>query len=78
MGNCGITKHLGSLDQGYSALFPTEQDLKIDELIGRLQRYLSVPSSAPVAQLPVGEAMLTCQDDSSQIFIPFINVSNLK
>jgi hypothetical protein len=74
VGNCGVTKQLVNLDQGYASLFPAEQELKIDELTGRLQRYLSVPSSAPVAQLPLGEAMLTCQDDSSQLFIPFVNV----
>jgi hypothetical protein len=73
VGNCGVTKQLVNLDQGYASLFPAEQELKIDELTGRLQRYLSVPSSAPVAQLPLGEAMLTCQDDSSQLFIPFVN-----
>lgn len=74
VGNCGLTRHLANLDQGYASLFPTDQELKIDELTGRLQRYLSVPSSAPIAQLPLGEAMLTCQDDSSQLFVPFLNV----
>lgn len=75
IGNCGLTKHLASLDPGYASLFPIDQELKIDELVGRLQRYLSVSPSAPIAQLPLGEAMLTCQDDSSQLFIPFVNVS---
>lgn len=56
-------------------LFPSDQELKVDELAVRLQRYLSVSSSAPIAQLPLGEAMLSCQDDtSSQQFIPFVFV----
>ncbi|KRT85208.1 hypothetical protein AMK59_2331 [Oryctes borbonicus] len=68
-----IAKHLATLDTGYAALFPPDQELKIDELASRIQRYLIVPSSAPTAQLPLAEAMLNCQDDSSQQFIPFVN-----
>lgn len=75
VGICGLAKQLASLDQGYATLFPPDQDLKIDEIATRGLRYLAVPPTAPLAQLPVGEAMLTCQDDSSQLFIPFVNVS---
>lgn len=77
LGNCNISKQLSLLDQGYQSLFPNDQELKIDELSQRMHRYLTVPPSAPVAQLPIGEAMLTCHDETSQLFIPFISVSNL-
>ncbi|CAH1100532.1 unnamed protein product [Psylliodes chrysocephalus] len=73
LGNCSISRHLSTLDQGYQSLFPSDQDVKIDELSQRLQRYLAVPPSAPVAQIPIGEAMLTCHDENSQLFIPFIS-----
>lgn len=72
-GFSSVAKHLASLDTGYAALFPPDQELKIDELASRIQRYLNVPLSAPTAQLPLAEAMLNCQDDSSQQFIPFVN-----
>lgn len=75
-GSCNISKYLSLLDQGYQSLFPNDQELKIEELSQRLQRYLSVPPSAPLAQIPIGEAMLTCHDENSQLFIPFISVSN--
>lgn len=75
LGNCNISKHLATLDSGYAALFPVDQELKCEELTVRMHRYLSVSTTAPVAQLPIAEAMLNCQDDSSQLFIPFINVS---
>ncbi|KAJ8925718.1 hypothetical protein NQ315_009565 [Exocentrus adspersus] len=73
LGNCNISRHLALLDSGYQTLFPNEQELKIDDLSQRLQRYLSSPLSAPVAQLPIGEAMLTCHDENSQLFIPFVS-----
>ncbi|KAJ8960245.1 hypothetical protein NQ318_003970 [Aromia moschata] len=73
LGNCNIARHLSMLDPGYQSLFPSDQELKIDELSNRLQRYLSSPLSAPVAQVPVGEAMLTCYDETSQLFIPFVS-----
>lgn len=73
LGVCSVAKHLATLDSGYAALFPPDQELKIDDLANRIQRYLSTPSSVPCAQLPLAEAMLNCQDDSSQQFIPFVN-----
>ncbi|CAH0551283.1 unnamed protein product [Brassicogethes aeneus] len=72
-GNCTLARHLASLDQGYASLFPSEQDPKPDDLAARIGRYLSVSTSAPIAQLTLGEAMLTCHDENSQLFIPFIN-----
>lgn len=74
-GVCSISRQLACLDVGYSALFPSDQDIKLDELAVRIQRYISVPNTAPVAQLPIAEAMLNCYDDASQQFVPFINVS---
>lgn len=73
MGSCNITRHMSTMDAGYAATFPHDQELPIDELAQRIQRYLNVPPSAPVAQLPLGEAMLTCIDESSQVFIPFVH-----
>lgn len=35
-------------------------------------RYVA-STTAPSVQLPIAEAMLTCHDESSQIFIPFIS-----
>lgn len=73
-GMCSISRQLAALDAGYSGLFPADQDIKLDDLALRIQRYISVPSTAPVAQLPIAEVMLNCYDDSSQQFVPFINV----
>ncbi|KAL3287852.1 hypothetical protein HHI36_002310 [Cryptolaemus montrouzieri] len=73
VGNCNFAKQLTSLDQGYAALFPVDQDVRIDDLMQKMQKYISAPPTAPFAQLPVAEAMLTCYDDSNQQFIPFIN-----
>lgn len=73
--NCNISKQLAAQDQGYAGLFPSDQELKGDELVNRIHRYLAVPGTAPTAQLPLAEAMLNCQDDLSQLFIPFVNVS---
>lgn len=50
------------------------ETFKIDELLQRIHRYLNVPPTAPLAQLPIGEAMLTCHDENSQLFIPFVYV----
>lgn len=72
--NCNISKQLTAQDQGYATLFPSDQEIKGDELISRIHRYLSTPNTAPTAHLSLAEAMLNCQDDSSQLFIPFVNV----
>lgn len=73
LGNCTIARHLATMDAGYSNLFPNDIELKGEDLAVRLLRYISLPPFTPVASLPLAEAMLTCQDDSSQLFIPFIN-----
>lgn len=65
------------LDSGYAALFPVEGggsgERSSEDLLTRIQRYI-VSSSPPVTCLPLAEAMLTCHDESSQIFIPFAAV----
>ncbi|KAF2900154.1 hypothetical protein ILUMI_06021 [Ignelater luminosus] len=73
LGNCAVARHLASIDSGYSNLFPNDIDVKGDELAARLLRYIALPTFTPVINLPLAEAMLTCQDDSSQLFIPFVN-----
>lgn len=72
-GTCGVSRQLANLDPGYMSLFPSETDPKSDEIAQKLIRYTSVPISAPLAQLPIAEAMLTCCDETSQLFIPFVN-----
>lgn len=74
LGSCTVARHLATVDPGYLSLFPPDQDAKGEEVAVRLLRYLSLPTSTLVAVLPLAEAMLTCQDDSSQLFIPFVNV----
>lgn len=73
LGTCNISRQLATLDPGYMNLFPLETDPKVDEIAQKLIKYISVPSSAPLAQLPIAEAMLTCYDETSQLFIPFVN-----
>lgn len=73
IGMCNFARHLTTLDQGYANLFPSEQDVRFEDLVQRLHKYISGPPTALFAQLPVGEAMLTFTDDSNQLFIPFIN-----
>ncbi|XP_066262450.1 phosphofurin acidic cluster sorting protein 1 [Euwallacea similis] len=74
LGACGISKHLATLDAVYMALFTTEVEPKIEELSQKIIRYISVPAcAAPLAHLPIAEAMLTCYDETSQLFIPFIH-----
>ncbi|CAH1130756.1 unnamed protein product [Ceutorhynchus assimilis] len=74
--NCAVSRHLATLDSVYMAMFPPNEclnELKVDEVAQKVIRYISVPPSAPLAQLPIGEAMLTCYDETSQLFIPFVN-----
>lgn len=73
LGVCSISRHLGSLDAMYMALFSSDNEPKMEEITQKILRYTSVPPSAPLAYLPVAEAMLTCFDETSQLFIPFIH-----
>lgn len=66
-----VARQLASLDAGYSSLFPPDSDANKDELATRVLRYVN--GGGPATQLPLAEAMLTFQDDSSQLFIPFVS-----
>lgn len=79
VGNNSISRHLSTLDQGYAGLFPIDGsggsgERIFEDLITRIQRYVLTPTPN-IAHLPLAEAMLTCHDESSQIFIPFVSVS---
>uniref|UniRef100_A0A1B0CR71 Putative phosphofurin acidic sorting protein 2 isoform x1 n=1 Tax=Lutzomyia longipalpis TaxID=7200 RepID=A0A1B0CR71_LUTLO len=83
-----ISRYLSAVDATYGALFGTEawQQLceraigsdpaqsKIDviEVTNRVQRYLH--SAGPCTQIPIAEAMVNYrEEDSCQIFVPFIS-----
>lgn len=86
-----ISRYLSSVDAGYSLLFGGDgwQTLcervadgsigDASEMSSRINRYVN--GSGPTIQLPIAEAMVayrerSCDEDSSQIFVPFVNVSN--
>uniref|UniRef100_A0A1B6LTQ9 Phosphofurin acidic cluster sorting protein 2 n=1 Tax=Graphocephala atropunctata TaxID=36148 RepID=A0A1B6LTQ9_9HEMI len=82
LGNNTLCRYLGSLDGVYNSTFVSDSWKELlergetSELVNRIQRYL-LQSSAAV-NLPIAEAMLTYKekssdDESSQIFIPFMN-----
>lgn len=86
IGSSAISRYLSTLDNSYASLFGNEnwQQLcsnnessqhKTDslEITNRIQRYLH--SSGPCTQIPIAEAMITRDEDSCQIFVPFITVS---
>ncbi|XP_059380322.1 phosphofurin acidic cluster sorting protein 1-like [Carassius carassius] len=88
LGSHPVAKHLGALDNRYSAAFldgawrdtfnrsePPQTDAV--DVAARVSQYIS--GAALTHQLPVAEAMLTCKhrtrdEDSYQKFIPFIGV----
>jgi hypothetical protein len=87
IGSSAISRYLSSLDNSYATLFGSENwqqlcsnnessQLKSDslEITNRIQRYLH--SSGPCTQIPIAEAMITRDEDSGQIFVPFITVSS--
>lgn len=92
IGTCTMSKYLASIDQSYQAMFGTENwsqlceraaacinsmDNKSDvvEMCNRIQRYLH--TAGPCTQIPIAEAMVNYKDeDSCQIFVPFISVSS--
>lgn len=90
IGLSGIARYLSSLDNSYATLFGGDNwqqlcstnnetsQLKSDslEITNRIQRYLH--SSGPCTQIPIAEAMITRDEDSCQIFVPFITVSIIK
>ncbi|XP_067303482.1 phosphofurin acidic cluster sorting protein 1-like isoform X2 [Pseudorasbora parva] len=88
LGSHPVAKHLGALDNRYSAafldgawrdLFNRSEPPQTDALdvAARVAQYIS--GAALTHQLPIAEAMLTCKprtkdEDSYQKFIPFIGV----
>ncbi|XP_025990015.1 phosphofurin acidic cluster sorting protein 2 isoform X3 [Solenopsis invicta] len=78
LGSNTLTKYLGSIDAKYSKLFGDEWKEHLEregssECAARVSEYLATANT--VLLLPIAEAMVTYRetDDSSQIFIPFIN-----
>lgn len=89
-GTSAIARYLATIDSAYGSLFGTESwqqfcdrlatldttDTKNDgiEVINRLQKYIYC--SGPCTQVPIAEAMVNYKDEEScQIFVPFISVS---
>ncbi|KAJ8281829.1 hypothetical protein COCON_G00043480 [Conger conger] len=88
LGSHPVAKHLGTLDNRYSAAFldstwrdlfsrtePPQSDAL--DVAGRISQYIS--GATLTHQVPIAEAMLTCKhrthdEDSYQKFIPFIGV----
>ncbi|XP_021361739.1 phosphofurin acidic cluster sorting protein 2-like isoform X5 [Mizuhopecten yessoensis] len=82
-----IGKHLGALDNMYSSLFldslwkdtfekPEISKLDSQEIFNRVSKYLS--SANGLLQIPISEAMVMCRgrssdDESSQMFVPFLS-----
>lgn len=90
LGSSAISRYLSLIDMTYGSLFGSENwtqlcergsncdGVKADqiELTSRIQRY--VHSSGPCTQIPIAEAMVNYkEEDSCQIFVPFISVSVL-
>ncbi|XP_054001801.1 phosphofurin acidic cluster sorting protein 2 isoform X3 [Hylaeus anthracinus] len=80
LGSNTLSKYLSSIDAKYSMLFGEEWKELLEregggasECAARVSEYLAV--AGPTLLLPIAEAMVTYRetDDSSQIFIPFIN-----
>ncbi|XP_011330273.1 phosphofurin acidic cluster sorting protein 2 isoform X2 [Ooceraea biroi] len=80
LGSNTLTRYLGSIDAKYSMLFGDEWKELMEregggssEGAARVSEYLATANA--VLLLPIAEAMVTYRetDDSSQIFIPFIN-----
>ncbi|XP_012231244.1 phosphofurin acidic cluster sorting protein 2 isoform X3 [Linepithema humile] len=80
LGSNTLTKYFGSIDAKYSMLFGDEWKELLEregggssEGAARVSEYLAMANT--VLLLPIAEAMVTYRetDDSSQIFIPFIN-----
>ncbi|XP_039283108.1 phosphofurin acidic cluster sorting protein 1 isoform X1 [Nilaparvata lugens] len=84
LGNNTLCRYLGSLDGVYNATFASESWREIvergdsGEAVNRIQRYVTQATSSATVHLPIAEAMLayrekSSDDESSQIFIPFMN-----
>ncbi|RZF43084.1 hypothetical protein LSTR_LSTR001262 [Laodelphax striatellus] len=84
LGNNTLCRYLGSLDGVYNATFASDSWREIlergdsGEAVNRIQRYVQQATSSATVHLPIAEAMLayrekSSDDESSQIFIPFMN-----
>ncbi|XP_063977694.1 phosphofurin acidic cluster sorting protein 2 isoform X4 [Diachasmimorpha longicaudata] len=80
LGSNTLSKYLASVDNKYSMLFGDEWKELLERDVGgaaegaaRVSEYLA--NVGPTLLLPIAEAMVTYRetDDSSQIFIPFVN-----
>ncbi|KYQ54186.1 Phosphofurin acidic cluster sorting protein 2 [Trachymyrmex zeteki] len=80
LGSNTLTRYLSSIDVKYSKLFGDEWKELLEregggssECAARVSEYLATANT--ILLLPIAEAMVTYRetDDSSQIFIPFIN-----
>ncbi|PSN31243.1 Phosphofurin acidic cluster sorting protein 2, partial [Blattella germanica] len=87
LGNNSLARYLSSLDGVYASAFSAEtwkelleraelQKTDCQEMLNRVHRYLH--SASATIQLPVAEAMITYKEkssdeESSQIFVPFVN-----
>ncbi|GLH16283.1 Phosphofurin acidic cluster sorting protein 2 [Gryllus bimaculatus] len=87
LGSNSLARYLGTLDSVYAQAFAADswkelleraevQKTDCQEMVNRVHRYLHAASAT--IQLPVAEAMVTYKekssdDESSQIFIPFVN-----
>ncbi|XP_043273546.1 phosphofurin acidic cluster sorting protein 2 isoform X3 [Venturia canescens] len=80
LGSNSLSKYLASIDGQYSILFGDEWKELLErepsgasEGAARVSEYLA--TAGPTLPLPIAEAMVTYRetDDSSQIFIPFVN-----
>lgn len=91
LGSSTVSRYLCALDASYGSMFgvdswqqhceraasldPAQGKADILEITNRIQRYLH--TAGPCTQIPIAEAMVNYKDeDSCQIFVPFISVSN--
>ncbi|EEB13376.1 conserved hypothetical protein [Pediculus humanus corporis] len=81
LGSSSISRYLASVDSTYGAYFAGEKwrdlsEREINEVVNKIGLYMNNGTSTIF--LPVAEAMLTYKekssdDESSQIFVPFVN-----
>ncbi|KAK6638739.1 hypothetical protein RUM43_007007 [Polyplax serrata] len=81
LGSSSISRYLASVDSTYGAFFTGDKwrdviEREVNEVVNRISHYMN--SVNYTILLPVAEAMLTYKerssdDESSQIFVPFVN-----
>lgn len=89
-GSSSISRYLSQIDSSYASIFgnenwsqlcesassqdPIQAKAEIQEITNRIQGYLQ--TAGPCTQIPIAEAMVNYKDeDSCQIFVPFVSVS---